>query len=97
MHRNEAGAATPEEATDERRHYERVQCLLEASVDFSDVLKEIVTVRNLSEGGAKIEVPNDLFIPQQFDLSGLIGGERVRCELVWRKGKEIGVRFVHTD
>lgn len=77
----------------ERRGQARVECLIEVAVDFNDVLKESVIVRDISATGAKIEVPADLFIPQRFDLAGLIDGSKVRCELVWRKADVIGVKF----
>lgn len=91
--KSEDRATSPQTSSPERRRDERVQCVLEARVDFNDVLREEVIVRNLSRGGAMIEVPRNLFIPQQFYLSGLIDDQRIHCELVWRRGEEVGVRF----
>ena len=49
-------------------------------------------IRNLSEGGAKIEVSPVRDIPQTFDL--LVTGQRPRsCRVVWRALRELGVAF----
>ncbi len=50
-------------------------------------------VRNVSETGAALEVASPVGIPGQFNL--LISGDRtqLRCQVVWRKEKRIGVRF----
>jgi hypothetical protein len=49
-------------------------------------------IRNLSDGGAKLEVSRVRDIPQTFDL--LREGERPRaCRVVWRALKEIGIAF----
>jgi len=50
-------------------------------------------VRNISETGAALEVDSPLGIPAEFNL--LVSGDRaqLRCHVVWRKEKRIGVRF----
>ena len=53
-------------------------------------------IRNLSDGGAKLEVASVRNIPQSFDL--LVPGHRPQhCRVAWRALKEIGVQFVHPD
>ena len=50
-------------------------------------------IRNLSDGGAKLEVPTVKNIPQSFDL--MVPRHRPHhCRIAWRALKEIGVRFV---
>jgi PilZ domain len=50
-------------------------------------------IRNLSEGGAKIEVPSARVIPQSFDL--LVPGHRPQhCRVAWRALRELGVEFM---
>jgi hypothetical protein len=49
-------------------------------------------VRNLSAGGAKLEIFTQSQLPVTFDL--LIEGELVPCQLVWRNLWECGVEFV---
>jgi len=52
------------------------------------------TVRNISETGARLEVENPVGIPDKFTL--IAQHERIKrgCRIVWRKAKQIGVRFV---
>ncbi len=50
-------------------------------------------IRNLSEGGAKLEVATVKNIPQSFDL--LVPRHRPHhCRVAWRALKELGVQFV---
>ena len=50
-------------------------------------------IRNLSDGGAKLEVATVRGIPQTFDL--LVPNRRpYPCKVIWRSLKEIGVQFV---
>jgi len=51
------------------------------------------TVRNLSDAGARLDVPSQAGIPDHFDL--LIGGgdKPVKCVVRWRRLASIGVAF----
>lgn len=49
-------------------------------------------VRNLSDGGASLEVASPVGIPESIVLE-LDSGCR-RCRVIWRKEKRIGVRFI---
>jgi hypothetical protein len=51
------------------------------------------TVRNLSPGGALIEVPSMLGIPTQFELILDQGATRRLCSVRWRTERMMGVRF----
>jgi hypothetical protein len=49
-------------------------------------------IRNLSDGGAKLEVSTVKGIPQSFDL--LVPGHRPHhCRVAWRALRELGVEF----
>ena len=48
-------------------------------------------IRNQSETGAALEVVSPVGIPGQFTL--LIAAQRVRCTVIWRTEKLIGVKF----
>jgi hypothetical protein len=50
-------------------------------------------VRNLSIGGANLEVESHIGIPDSFDL--IVDNERGNhhCQVVWRKERRIGVAF----
>lgn len=51
-------------------------------------------IRNLSEGGAKLEVATVRGIPASFDL--MVPGHRPQhCRVAWRALKEMGVQFIH--
>jgi hypothetical protein len=51
------------------------------------------TVRNLSPTGAQLRVDGTLNVPNTFELLIELDGLEAQCEVVWRKDKEIGVRF----
>ena len=49
-------------------------------------------VRNLSETGAALEVLSPLYIPDRFTLVVRSDQLKRACQVIWRKGKRIGVR-----
>ncbi|MCP3384381.1 MULTISPECIES: PilZ domain-containing protein [unclassified Bradyrhizobium] len=52
------------------------------------------TVRNMSDGGAAIDLENPAILPQSFTLS-ISRDNFVRdCRTVWRNDKRIGLAFV---
>jgi PilZ domain len=52
-------------------------------------------IRDLSDGGAKLEVPSARSIPNSFDL--MVPGHRPHhCRVAWRALKELGVQFMPT-
>jgi len=51
-------------------------------------------VRNLTNAGARIEIPNTIDLPEAFDMT-FDGGRTIRpCRLVWRRLNETGVEFL---
>jgi hypothetical protein len=48
------------------------------------------TVRNVSETGAMLTVPNAITLPEQFELRW--DGNVRQCVVVWRKTDSLGVR-----
>lgn len=52
------------------------------------------TVRDLSTGGAKVRLPNDIAWPNKFRLYVASDGITVDCEVRWRDGLTMGVEFV---
>ncbi len=50
-------------------------------------------IRNLSSGGAMIEVPSMLGIPTRFTLSMETGPREQPCEVRWRTDRRMGVTF----
>ena len=50
-------------------------------------------VRNISAGGANLEVESKIGIPSSFDLALEAEHSNHHCLVVWRKARRIGVRF----
>jgi hypothetical protein len=50
-------------------------------------------VRNMSVGGANLEVESQIGIPDSFDLVIDVERSNQRCHVVWRKARRIGVAF----
>ena len=51
------------------------------------------TVRDLSDTGARLRVPQGQAVPAQFDLLIDADGFEAPCTVVWRRGEEVGVTF----
>jgi hypothetical protein len=76
----------------------RRRVLKAAKIVFSSRSSTIeCTVRNLSQGGARLMVASVVGIPDSFELS--VPGEPTRqCWwLIWRKAGEIGVAFQRVE
>lgn len=52
------------------------------------------TVRDISEGGARIEAPASVTLPEFFELLIPLKNARHRARMTWRAGNEIGVSFI---
>jgi hypothetical protein len=50
-------------------------------------------VRNVSVGGANLEVESQTGIPGSFDLVIEVEHRNYHCQVVWRKARRIGVAF----
>jgi PilZ domain len=50
-------------------------------------------VRNMSVGGANLEVENQIGIPCSFDLVINVEHSNRHCHVVWRKARRIGIAF----
>jgi PilZ domain len=50
-------------------------------------------VRNMSDGGANLEVESQTGIPSSFELLIEIENINHHCHVVWRKARRIGVEF----
>lgn len=78
----------------ERRiHPRRNTAIVAAAVFDGGQTRVGCVIRDISDGGAKIEFPTVRGIPQTFDL--LIPGHQTRaCRVAWRALKELGVQFL---
>ena len=52
------------------------------------------TVRNMSDGGAAIDLESPVILPQSFTLSISRDNFVRNCRAVWRNDKRIGLAFV---
>lgn len=53
-------------------------------------------VRDVSESGARLSITGASTAPDTFELLIDLDGTEVPCEVVWRRGSEVGVRFLAT-
>lgn len=90
---NPASPNSPSTATDKRRAQRR-RILKGAVAAFSNRHCSIACiVRDISLTGARIRSEGSVNIPDTFELLIELDGTEADCEVVWRKGNEIGVRF----
>lgn len=80
--------------TTERRQTPRLRSLLGAQARYNQQRSTLdCVVRNISEGGALIVVPETVLLPPDFELAIT---QRQRCyqaHMRWRSGTRIGVSF----
>ena len=50
-------------------------------------------VRDLSDAGARIRIDGSINAPDTFELLIELDGLEAECEVAWRQGDEIGIRF----
>jgi hypothetical protein len=81
----------------ERRKNFRVEWTSPAIIELPDGQGTLrCVVANLSNGGAKITDVTAATLPEEFGLRLSAANRRVlRCQMVWRRDHEIGVRFMN--
>ena len=78
----------------ERRTSGRSRVLKRAKLVIGPSSAMDCVVRNLTNVGARVEIPNTLDLPERFDMT-FDGGRSFRpCRLVWRTVNQTGVQFV---
>jgi hypothetical protein len=80
---------------DNKRIAPRQRVLKSGKIIFSGGAFSIdCTIRNISETGARLQVPTSVAIPDKFTLLDThAGGTRREATVVWRKDNMMGVRF----
>ncbi len=77
----------------ERRKITRTRVLKGAKLLLGKSSVRDCVVRDLTNAGAGVEVPNTIDLPEALDLT-FNGGRSLRsCRLVWRKINKTGVKF----
>jgi hypothetical protein len=78
----------------ERRRQQRTRTLKSARILFNQHRSAIdCTVRNISAGGACLNVTSVVGIPERFDVLFEADQSIRPCRMVWHKEKQIGVEF----
>lgn len=80
---------------DEKRKAPRRRVLKAGIVAFNNRFSTLpCTVRDLSAAGARLCVEGSVNAPDTFEMIIELDGLEANCEVVSRKAKEVGVRFV---
>lgn len=84
-----------QEGSAENRRSLRRRTLLSAVVRQTNLLSTWhCVVRNMSETGARLEIPNGAYLPDRFVLDIPVRAMRLSSTVVWREPAAVGVRFV---
>lgn len=78
----------------ERRISSRSSVLKDAKLFFGSSTMVECVVHNLTNAGARVEIPMEVELPETFGLT-FDGGYSLRpCRVVWRRKDETGVKFL---
>ena len=78
----------------ERRKYERIPVEIGADAIMSNSESTFAcTILDISEGGAKVEVPEIDIIPVHFKLYVPDSDQIFSCRVVWRDENHLGLQF----
>lgn len=78
-----------------RRRAKRIPSILEGRITFESHDSHIAcTIRNLSETGAQIWLPDGTGLPHEFELEIPKLGQSLKVRLVWSKGQSHGLMFL---
>jgi hypothetical protein len=79
---------------EEKRRTPRRRVLKGGIIAFNDRHSTLpCTVRDVSEGGARLRVETSVIAPDLFVLIIELDGVEMDCEVVLRRAKELGVKF----
>jgi hypothetical protein len=77
---------------DENRRASRQRVLKAGTIEFDQAAYSCM-VRNLSDTGAALDLPNAKDVPSDFRLVTDYGRVMLSCRVVWRKKNRLGVVF----
>jgi hypothetical protein len=77
---------------DDNRSPQRQKVIKAGTISFDGSQIDCL-VRNMSVGGANLEVESQIGIPSSFDLVINVEHSNHHCHVVWRKARRIGVAF----
>lgn len=77
------------------RLHPRHKVLKAGKIVFSNLGASIdVTIRDMSDGGARVRVPPNIALPKLFNLLVVSDGLLFPAELRWHRGEFVGMSFV---
>ncbi len=78
---------------EDRRKVQRHRTLKAGSISFNRAAGVDCRVRNLSPGGACLEVASQIGIPDDFVLVVGVDHLKAPCHVIWRTATRLGVEF----
>ena len=78
---------------DDRRVAPRRRTLLEGHIELAGGGAIDCTIRNISDGGARLRVVSVIGVPDAFVLSYGINSQRRPVRVTWRQETELGIAF----
>jgi hypothetical protein len=88
---------TASQSRDGRRS-DRMRTFMQAKVSFSNGQSTLdCTIRNISDGGAKLQISGGVTLPGEFDLIIPQRNVNRRVRLCWRNDEFCGVAFLDAD
>lgn len=79
----------------EKRKFQRRRVLKRGKVLFQDHTSLLdCTIRDLSEGGARLIIDHAITLPAEFRLVNVSDGETRDVRVAWRRGDQVGVGFL---
>jgi hypothetical protein len=79
----------------ERRVLVRHKTFIKGRIYFNNRLSSVdCIVRDMTERGARLQVPESVAVPDAFEISLPNKDEQYRAQAQWRKGDQIGVSWM---
>lgn len=95
VHLHTAGNTALAAQADEARIAPRRRTLKAGKIAYNDRHVTIgCTVRDVSATGARLRVEGSVSAPDTFELLIDLDGLEANCQVVWRNGPDVGVRFL---
>ena len=95
IHFSASGNAALKQESGDKRIAARKRVLKAGLVAYNDRHVSVpCTVRDISDTGARLRIDGSVSAPDTFELIVDMDGLEASCEVVWRNGKELGVRFL---
>ena len=83
---------------DEKRRIPRQRTLKTGRIVFANGSFTVdCAIRNISDKGARLQVPTTVAIPDRFTLVEAQGGASRAAQVIWRKGDLMGITFRPKD